>query len=289
MKMSRDRVLGLVLILVTVFVGFQIAKNNGDILEKIFGNYKNSEIVQKINREISNPGALVAEIESLRAYLTKDGVFNLTNLERQSRGMVLFSGDKDLDQIARMRLEDMFAKGYFEHVSPSGESASSVADDIGYEYISIGENIALGNFETDQVLVQAWMDSPGHRANILNQKFTNLGIAVAKGTYKGRETWIGVQIFSRPLSKCPSVDESLKTKIDASINQAELIKQEIERIQRELDEMYGGRRQNRDEYNAKVEEYNSLVRLFNEKNMEIKQMIETYNQGVKNFNSCLGE
>lgn len=287
MTKYRNIIFATFFVAVSLFVVFEFTKNNQDFFGELLKNYRDSEIVQTINREVNNPGALIAEIESSRAHLTKDGVFSFTNKERQDMNMVLFNSDPALDKIAKMRMDDMFAKGYFEHVSPAGESASSVADDIGYEYISIGENIALGNFETDQILVQAWMDSPGHRANILNSKFTNLGVAVGKGVYKGRETWIGVQIFSRPLSMCPDVDENLKIQIDNEISQIENMKIELEKIEKELEEMHSTRRQNRDEYNAKVEEYNNLARAINQKNLDLTNMIEIYNQGVKSFNSCL--
>ncbi len=286
--MYRDKIFGVVLVFATIFIFFQVFKDK-PFLSNLIKNYKDSEIIQAINKEVSNPGALVAKIESSKAFLTKDGVFVLTNKERSDRNISQFASDAGLDEIARRRMNDMFAKGYFEHVSPSGESASSVADDIKYEYISIGENIALGNFETDAVLVQAWMDSPGHRANILNSKFTHLGVAVGKGLYQGRETWIGVQIFSKPLSACPAIDESLKAEIDLLISEIEEIKEELEKLQYELDQMQSQRRQNRDEYNAKVEEYNAKVREVNAKNAEVRSKIEIYNRGVKGFNACVGQ
>ena len=62
----------------------------------------------------------------------------------------------------------------------------------------------------------AWMNSPGHRANILNPHFQEIGVAVGKGMYEGHETWIAVQSFGMPLSACPASDANLKIKIDAN-------------------------------------------------------------------------
>lgn len=62
----------------------------------------------------------------------------------------------------------------------------------------LGENIALGDFTSSQMMVNSWMKSPGHRTNILRNDFTETGIAVGKGVFNGREQWIGVQVFGRP-------------------------------------------------------------------------------------------
>ena len=104
----------------------------------------------------------------------------------------------------------MFEKEYFEHKSPSGIGASDIAHDVGYEFILVGENIALGNFDGDEALVQAWMDSPGHRANILNKRYTEIGIAAEKGLYQGKMMWLAVQIFARPMSLCQNPNQLTK-------------------------------------------------------------------------------
>ena len=68
----------------------------------------------------------------------------------------------------------------------------------------------MGNFKNDQDLVSAWLNSPGHRANILNTRFTEIGTAVLKGFYEGREVWMAVQEFGLPLSSCPNPDSKVK-------------------------------------------------------------------------------
>ena len=187
-----------------------------------------SIVLQNIQKEINSPGALVAKIESDGAFLTNLGVFALTNKERVLVGKNKLSPNSNLDTIAKKRMNDMFARGYFEHVSPLGQSASSVAEEVVYEFITIGENIALGNFADDAVLVKAWMDSPGHKANILSSKYTELGISVGKGIYKGRQTWIGVQIFAKPLSACPAIDANLKKEIESKTAIIDSLKNQIQ-------------------------------------------------------------
>ena len=88
----------------------------------------------------------------------------------------------------------MFAKQYFAHVAPDGGKAELLAADFGYEYIIIGENIAMGQ-RTPQEVMTAWMNSPGHRGNILSTAFTEIGVGVAKSK-SGSYYW--TQMFIRP-------------------------------------------------------------------------------------------
>jgi len=123
-----------------------------------------------------------------------------------------------------LQLDDIFEKQYFAHISPEGLGPSDLAEKSGYEYIMIAENLALGNFKDDNTLVNAWMDSPGHRANILNNRYTEIGVAVGKGFFSesnennkeeiATEVWIAVQEFGLPLSSCPKPEESLLNTIE---------------------------------------------------------------------------
>ena len=128
-----------------------------------------------------------------------------------------------LDQSAELKAQDMLKNQYFAHTSPSGMAVGNLAEKVGYEFIAIGENLALGNFENDEALVQAWMDSPGHRANILNSRYQEIGVAVLKGVFEGRTTWLAVQHFGLPLSVCPSPQEGVKLTIDANQNKIDEI------------------------------------------------------------------
>jgi uncharacterized protein YkwD len=247
-----------------------------------------NDVIETIHREISTPGALFAKIESSNANLTKGGVFAFTNKERINANLQIFTTSTLLDEVAKRRMKDMFAKGYFEHVSPTGDSASVEAELIGYEYISIGENIALGNFENDDVLVKAWMASPGHRANILNTKFTQLGVAVGKGLYNGKSTWIGVQIFARPLSLCAKLDVNLKNTIDSETKVIDELQGQINLVQAELEVLGKNKSRNREQYNQKVDEYNALAKEINSKIIILKADISEYNQDVRVYNTCIG-
>ena len=108
-----------------------------------------------------------------------------------------------LNAIAESKARDMLEKQYFDHVSPAGEQVSDMAQKIGYRYRIISENIGMGNFLTNQKVIDGWMQSPGHRKNILSSEVEEMGAAIVKGNINGRKAWISVQIFglqSKPVS-----------------------------------------------------------------------------------------
>ncbi len=232
---------------------------------------------------------LIAPPKSTDGILTHDGVIAWTNIQRRDNGgLAALSGDVRLDEIALLRLKDMFAKQYFAHNSPdTNAGASDLAKDVGYSYLLIGENIALGDFGTDEKLVQAWMDSPHHRENILKSGYTEIGIAVGTGNYKGEHTWIAVQIFGRPLSDCPAINAELKAAIDTIERAIDANNRELAARKAELDSLHPKTQSDVDSYNAKVRAYTALVAETNTLVTRVKNMITSYNAQVKVFNACV--
>ncbi|MBU6501005.1 MAG: hypothetical protein KGJ89_02665 [Patescibacteria group bacterium] len=217
--------------------------------------------------------------------LTVAGVISWTNIQRQENGALpALAENSQLDTIAEERLADMFQKQYFAHVSPSGDSVTTVAASVGYDYLELGENLALGNFGGDEKVVIAWMNSPGHRANILNVNYREIGVAVRKGVYEGESTWIAVQIFGKPVSACPAIDSPLKDRITASESQLTSMESQISILKSQLDTMD---KSDRRAYNATVDEYNALVAQYNDLVAQTKQMISQYNTEVSAFNQCV--
>jgi hypothetical protein len=102
-----------------------------------------------------------------------------------------------LVEAAQLKANDMAAKGYFSHVSPEGHNSWYWLERVGYGYTHAGENLAV-DFSESADVEKAWMKSESHRANILNDRYTEIGIAVAAGTYEGRPTIFAVQMFGRP-------------------------------------------------------------------------------------------
>src|SRR3989344_7241408 len=218
--------------------------------------------------------------------LTRLGVINFTNVERLKQRVIPLIESEVLDQVAETKARDILAKQYFAHVSPRGIGAGNLADQFGYKYLLIGENLALGNFQTDVLLVKAWMDSPGHRANILNGTFRELGVGVAQGIYENREVWVGVQTFALPLSACPQPDSAVKAKIESlrSLIEARSKEADAKRTDIEASEpKYGSA------YNAQIADYNETVAEINKLVEEAKILVEQYNNSVAAANTCMAQ
>lgn len=118
---------------------------------------------------------------------------HLVNLERAKAGLPALVADAPLSKIATVKAEDMVKNNYFDHISPTYGKPWDMAKQFGYSYSSFGENIAYGQ-KTPQEVVTAWMNSPGHKANILNKDYTNIGAGIKKDA-NGRIYW--VHMFSK--------------------------------------------------------------------------------------------
>ena len=121
------------------------------------------------------------ETDSLSDYEIE--VIRLVNVRRNSAGLKPLSADAELSRIARLKSQDMHDKKYFSHTSPTYGSPFQMMKDFGISYRAAGENIAMGQ-RTPSEVVNAWMNSPGHRANILSTSYTRIGVGyVSEGNY----------------------------------------------------------------------------------------------------------
>lgn len=231
------------------------------------------------------PGPLRSSLEAIQSKpLTRAGVLAFTNSNRATEKLQPLTLNAKLSAAAEDKVSDMFLKQYFEHVSPTGRTPSEVIKAAGYQYIVIGENLALGNFKDDQALVQAWMDSPGHRENIMNPKFREIGIAVRQGTYEGKKVWLAVQHFGTPLSLCPSASVALKNTIETNKSTLSQLEQQINELGTRLEpEMF----EKRKDYVQAVEKYNALVQRYNDLASATRSAVESYNKQIEEFNRCL--
>lgn len=110
-------------------------------------------------------------------------VVELTNQERAKNGLPALKVDEQLSKAARAKSVDMQTKNYFSHTSPTYGSPFEMMKQFGVTYRGAGENIAMGQ-RSPQEVVNSWMNSPGHRANILNNSFTHIGVGfAANGNY----------------------------------------------------------------------------------------------------------
>jgi len=120
-------------------------------------------------------------------------VLDLVNAERTKRGLSPLTLDSNLSSVATKKSQDMATKNYFSHTSPTYGSPFDMMNKFGISYRSAGENIAKGQ-RTPQEVVTAWMNSEGHRKNILSSDFTKLGVGIAKdsnGTIYWTQMFIG--------------------------------------------------------------------------------------------------
>jgi len=114
----------------------------------------------------------------------EEAVIAQMNRERAAFGLRPLRVNAQLALAAEDRIHDLFAKHYFNHVSPDGMQPFVWARRRGYDYSVIGENLATG-YPTATRVVDGWMHSPGHRANILGRSFDEVGVAVADGSPVG--------------------------------------------------------------------------------------------------------
>lgn len=124
-----------------------------------------------------------------------DQVLTQTNKRREEAGLTPLTINAQLSDAARRKASDMFAFDYWAHTNPdNGTEPWYFFDAVGYKYHYAGENLAR-DFATTAPMVQAWIDSPTHRDNMLSSKYQETGIAVVNGTLKGVETTLVVQLF----------------------------------------------------------------------------------------------
>lgn len=120
-----------------------------------------------------------------------------TNQNRANLGLGILKESKVLDQAALMKAQDMLRNQYFAHQSPAGVTPWYWFKTLGYNYKYAGENLAIGFFDSQEVY-QAWLDSPTHKANLLNPNYKEIGVAVLNGNFEGKSTTIVVQLFGNP-------------------------------------------------------------------------------------------
>ena len=121
-------------------------------------------------------------------------VIELVNSERANAGLNALSENNELNNVATLKSEDMVKLNYFSHTSPTYGSPFEMLTQFNIKYTAAGENIAYGQ-PTPEEVMNGWMNSPGHRANILNTNFTQIGVGIAQ---KANGQYVWTQEFTRP-------------------------------------------------------------------------------------------
>lgn len=165
-------------------------------------------------------------------------VVDLTNDERQALNAPELRRNTTLDQAAKLKAQHMAANEYFSHYSPEGVSPWYWFDEAGYIYAHAGENLAI-HFTDSTEVVEAWMNSPTHRANIVDAKYTEIGVGTARGKYEGYDTVYVVQLFGAPAYTAPVEPVEIETpEVTDTVKLAELAQtlSDLEVIVQELSE-----------------------------------------------------
>lgn len=172
---------------------------SGDTLWKIAVKYQVglSELIAA-NPQLRNPNMIYPSQtikipqQANAATAWESQVVQLVNAERAKAGLSPFKSDWELSRVARYKSEDMRDRQYFSHQSPTYGSPFDMMRSFGIAYQTAGENIAAGQ-NSPQAVVDAWMKSPGHRANIMNPSFKKIGVGLAKG---GSYQYYWTQMFT---------------------------------------------------------------------------------------------
>jgi uncharacterized protein YkwD len=212
----------------------------------------------------------------------------LTNKERLALSLEPLLPNSVLDVVAGERADDLFDNQYFAHESPDGKSAVDLAQNIGYAYSLIGENLALGDFGDEQGIVTAWMNSPGHKANILNAHYKELGVAIKAGVYNGEDNIIAVQVFGSPLANCPKPNAEIKALVDSSSVSIKKMQSDALIVFNNLSALKKSPGVDQSYYNQKIQEYNFSAKKVNDAVAALKSLIDSYNLQINKYNICIG-
>jgi len=156
--------------------------------------------------------------------ISPEKIIELTNQKRAELGLAPLVNNPLLNEVAQRKAADMFAFNYWAHVSPSGRDPWSFFKEVGYKYIYAGENLAR-DFMDSASVVEAWMNSPTHRDNIVNPNYKEIGVAVVNGTLNGVETTLVVQVFGTPPPTTTTQRKTVPPKIEEA--KEEIVQKEI--------------------------------------------------------------
>jgi len=148
---------------------------------------------------INNISKIKPDILGYSANISQSEVIRLTNQKRAEAGLGALTLNSNLSGAAYTKGLDMINKDYWAHVAPDGTQPWKFFNDFGYKYKYAGENLAR-DFTNPNSAVDAWMNSPTHRENILNPKYKEIGIGVVEGDLSGSDTTIIVQFFGATYS-----------------------------------------------------------------------------------------
>lgn len=223
-----------------------------------------------------------------RKEITAENIIYFTNQERITRNLNSLKYNSRLSKSAQAKGTDMIRYNYFAHESPepSHHDFSYFIDQQNYQFIRISENLAMGEFATAQEVVTAWMNSPGHRANILYANYRDIGVSVSQKKSKntGYDIII-VQHFGTPKTNCADIPQELTKQLTSISNDANQAKEKAEILKTKID----AQTSSLDDQNLYelIEIYNTTIRSYNALAQKFETITNIYNTEAKKYNACI--
>jgi hypothetical protein len=141
--------------------------------------------------------------------ITANEVVLATNQERAKEGLGQLTTNAKLNQAALAKAQNMFSQQYWAHIAPDGTEPWKFFRDANYKYSVAGENLAR-DFSNTNDMMTAWLASPTHKKNIMDNRYQEIGVAVVDGNLLGTDTTLVVQLFGTPMTGQPEIDQSGK-------------------------------------------------------------------------------
>ncbi len=219
--------------------------------------------------------------------INRESLINLINKERKERGFLPLQMVTVLNNSAEAKNNDMVAYQYFAHESPKDneKNFSYFITRQKYDFVRVSENLAMGDFQNAQEVVDAWMKSPTHRSNILYQHYSETGIAVQQATLFGKKVLLITQHFGIPRSACPPVPgavislmRDLEYKADTKRSILDNLKQEID-----TQEKTG----NFEASNEIIGKYNEVIRAYNQLVLDFQNISTEYTKQINAYDACI--
>lgn len=270
----------------------QLAKNNFLATQEELSVADNNH---KAESEIAKTGSNGSQLDPAQ-------IISQTNEQRVKLlgAGFMIAENQLLNRAAELKIQDMVNGGYFAHVSPKGYGAEHFISQTGYKIMLYGENLAMGDFKNSEAVVNGWMDSSGHRENILRTSFQEIGVAARFGMFLGREQWIAVQIFATPQSVCGAVDsvfgarlEQLEAKNQNENRQLEILALAIDEQSKLINNLKsvsageGNINYLIDQINLDIAGYNARRDKLAAAYGDYRRLVQNYNAQVAKYNQCL--
>lgn len=257
---------GILLVLIGVGFFFVYRKDRARVIESpqpVIQEVKGSEKTGTVNTAY----VFTSEEALKRLDLTPANIVWYSNYYRNKASLPPLIQRKALNQSALAKNTNMLLFHYFDHTQPGSTIGfDHFIDDQKYEFIKVGENLAMGDFSTSKEVVDAWMKSPAHKKNILDTTYTEIGVSVKRGTMQGKEVVIITEHFGKPRKSCPTIDDSIKTAISD-------LSEEIKKIDASIAAGNG--------------DYNTLATTYNDSIARMGILVEKYNNQVRIFDACV--